>query len=268
MFTGDPPPATQPVPSPKKKFFQYILSFHILFILLRTELLDYLRDTLLAACDIHTKQNAMKRTIIAIDEDLCNGCELCIEGCHEGALQMIDGKARMVSDLYCDGLGACIPECPTGAITLEEREAEPYDEIKVMERIAPKGEATILAHLNHLADHNQMEYVQQGISYIREHKLPVDLTKVRKLNGSANAGGFSFISAGLTPDEKNLVHLQMPRLTAHALRAGQHHQLIPEGQCLAKIKSHERKGSHHLYLQRNFTKGDRTSDPGKGIAHD
>lgn len=121
----------------------------------------------------------MKRTIIKIDEDLCNGCGLCVEGCHEGALQMIDGKARMISDLYCDGLGACIPECPVGAITLEEREAEPYDEIKVMEKISPKGEATVIAHLNHLIDHNQHEFVEQGIQYIKDNKLNIDLNKLK-----------------------------------------------------------------------------------------
>jgi len=65
----------------------------------------------------------MKRTIIKIDEALCNGCGACVSGCHEGALQLINGKAVMISDLYCDGLGACIGECPAGAITLEEREA-------------------------------------------------------------------------------------------------------------------------------------------------
>ncbi len=124
----------------------------------------------------------MKRTIINIDEDLCNGCGLCVESCHEGALQMIDGKARIISDLYCDGLGACIAECPVDAITLEEREAEPYDEIKVMERIAPKGEATIIAHLNHLIDHNQYEYVKQGINYVKENNLDVDLSKLKNFN--------------------------------------------------------------------------------------
>lgn len=87
----------------------------------------------------------MKRTVIKIDENLCNGCGNCVSGCHEGALQMINGKAVMVSELYCDGLGACIGECPVGAIELIEKEAEPYDEIAVMERIAPKGEKAIMA---------------------------------------------------------------------------------------------------------------------------
>ena len=128
----------------------------------------------------------MKRTIIKIDEDLCNGCGLCVDGCHEGALQMIDGKARMISDLYCDGLGACIGDCPVGAITLEEREAEPYDEIKVMERISPKGEATVIAHLNHLIDHKQTEFVEQGIQYIIDNNLDIDLSKLKNQNTNTN----------------------------------------------------------------------------------
>jgi len=74
----------------------------------------------------------MVREMVKIDEVLCNGCGLCVPGCHEGALQIIDGKARLISDLMCDGLGACIGHCPQGAITIEKREAGAYDEASVV----------------------------------------------------------------------------------------------------------------------------------------
>lgn len=122
----------------------------------------------------------MKRTIIKIDEERCNGCGACVTGCHEGALQLINGKAVMVSELYCDGLGACIGECPVDAITLEEREAEPYSEEAVMERIAPKGEAVILAHLNHLKDHGETELLHQGLKYLEKNHIPVDFRAKEK----------------------------------------------------------------------------------------
>lgn len=73
----------------------------------------------------------MKRKVIKIDEDLCNGCGLCAQACLEGAIGMIDGKAHLLRDDYCDGLGNCLPVCPTGAITFEEREASDYDQAAV-----------------------------------------------------------------------------------------------------------------------------------------
>ncbi len=113
----------------------------------------------------------MKRKIIRIDEEKCDGCGQCMPGCPEGALQMIDGKARLVSDLFCDGLGACLGHCPQGAITIEEREAVPYDERQVIAGIAKQGKAVIEAHLRHLKDHNETTYLQQAYDYLREQGL-------------------------------------------------------------------------------------------------
>jgi NAD-dependent dihydropyrimidine dehydrogenase PreA subunit len=113
------------------------------------------------------------RSIINIDQDKCTGCGLCIPNCPEGAIQMIDGKARLVSDLMCDGLGACLGHCPEGAITIEKREAEAYDEAKVMANIVKHGANTIHAHLKHLKDHGETEYYNQAVAFLKQQNIPI-----------------------------------------------------------------------------------------------
>ncbi|MCG0276861.1 MAG: 4Fe-4S binding protein [Thermosediminibacteraceae bacterium] len=88
------------------------------------------------------------RKIVHIDEEKCNGCGLCVPACAEGAIQIISGKARLISDKYCDGLGACLGECPRGAITIIEREAEDFDEKAVKEHLSRSNPET-MAHAHH-----------------------------------------------------------------------------------------------------------------------
>jgi NAD-dependent dihydropyrimidine dehydrogenase PreA subunit len=115
----------------------------------------------------------MRRNIICIDEEKCTGCGQCIPDCPEGAIQLIDGKARLVSDLFCDGLGACIGTCPEGAISVIEREAMPYDEKTVMGTIVKQGAPVIRAHLEHLLGHGQKELYDQAIAYLKEHTIAI-----------------------------------------------------------------------------------------------
>jgi NAD-dependent dihydropyrimidine dehydrogenase PreA subunit len=130
----------------------------------------------------------MKRDILKIDEDLCNGCGLCVPNCHEGALQVIDGKVRLVSELMCDGLGACIGHCPEGAITIVTREAEPYNETRVMEQMKDKGKNTVIAHLKHMKDHGETGFLQEGVAYLKEHRAELNFNLDEVLSEVHNHG--------------------------------------------------------------------------------
>jgi NAD-dependent dihydropyrimidine dehydrogenase PreA subunit len=130
----------------------------------------------------------MKRDILKIDEELCNGCGQCVPNCHEGALQIIDGKVRLVSELMCDGLGACIGHCPEGAITIESREAEPYSETRVMKQMKDKGKNTIIAHLKHLKDHGERGLFQEGVSYLKDHRAELSFNLDEVINEVHNHG--------------------------------------------------------------------------------
>ncbi len=132
----------------------------------------------------------MLRKIVNIDEELCDGCGLCVPECHEGALQIIDSKARLISDLFCDGLGACLGHCPQGAITIDVREAEPYNETKVMDYIVKCGPNVIKAHLEHLVDHNEMEYFQEAVEYLKMNGISNPATeKIMKTEQKHSACG-------------------------------------------------------------------------------
>jgi ferredoxin len=147
----------------------------------------------------------MKRDILKIDEEKCTGCGLCVPNCHEEALQVIDNKVRLVSELMCDGLGACIGYCPEGAITIETREAEPYDEIMVMERMKDKGRNTVTAHLKHLKDHGETGFLRDGVGYLMKNRdiLSFDLDEVmtevhnhgKPSNNSPAKGGHQHMKA-------------------------------------------------------------------------
>jgi MinD superfamily P-loop ATPase len=112
----------------------------------------------------------MLRDIIAIDKSLCNDCGDCVPACHEGAVQIIDNKACLISDLACDGLGDCLGHCPTGAMQVIQREAQPYDERQVMATIINGGKKVIKAHL----EHNEFAYHAIAVQILNEQILTSD----------------------------------------------------------------------------------------------
>jgi ferredoxin len=153
----------------------------------------------------------MKRKIISIDDEKCTGCGQCIPDCPEGALQLIDGKARLVSDLFCDGLGACIGTCPEGAIEVIEREAAPYDEKAVMATIVKQGVPVIRAHLEHLAGHGEILLYNSAIEYLLENSIPLpDHTPPKRREKSSSSCGSHPVAGrmgeGVCPPEPGRRH--------------------------------------------------------------
>ncbi len=164
-----------------------------------------------------------KRKIINIDKKRCNGCGECIPNCPEGAMKIIDGKARLISDIYCDGLGACIGHCPQGAIRIEERTAEPYDEHKVMDNVVKEGTNTIKAHLQHLKDHGETTYLQQALDYLKKHDIAVDFNTTTITNKFHPSGCPGTQTIEFTPKqqhqstEKQPSHLQQWPIQLHLI---------------------------------------------------
>jgi ferredoxin len=184
----------------------------------------------------------MSRTIITIDNEKCTGCGLCVPNCPEGALQVIDGKARLVSDLFCDGLGACVGYCPEGAITLEERDAEPYDERRVMANIMPQGANTIRAHLEHLDAHGQAALLGVALSVLKEEGVAAPEWKREHEGSAAPADAARPAALANWPIQLHLLSPMAPQFkgkdvllsadcVAHA--AGDFHERFLKGKLLA-----------------------------------
>jgi ferredoxin len=158
----------------------------------------------------------MIREIVKIDEELCDGCGDCIPNCHEGALQIIDGKARLISELMCDGLGACLGHCPQGAITIEKREADEYDEVVVISQMINSGKATVFAHLKHLQEHGETGFLNQALTYIRSNReaMPFEISEVHELlhggkDQKAGKPGAVIGCAGSAPQSFNVAGIKM-----------------------------------------------------------
>ncbi len=123
----------------------------------------------------------MKRQIIKIDEEKCNGCGLCVSACHEGAIGLVDGKAQLLRDDFCDGLGNCLPVCPTGAIEFEEREAKAFDEAavkKAAEKLPCGCPGTQVKNIAHKAENccdNKKEDEKNEASELRQWPVQIKL---------------------------------------------------------------------------------------------
>ncbi len=171
----------------------------------------------------------MKRKMIVIDEEKCTGCGLCVQGCPEGALQIIDGKARLVSENFCDGLGACVGECPEDALKVEEREAQPYDEVKVLKNIIEKGPNVVKEHLKHLYEHGEKEYLKQALQFMNAEKIPVpSFTEGRSVGaGCMGSGGGCPGSQVVSLEAEEITDDQVPAQVSHLRQWPVQLRLIP-----------------------------------------
>ena len=152
----------------------------------------------------------MQRQIIRIDEDKCDGCGICCDGCPEGALQLIDGKARLISEITCDGLGACVGECPQDAIVVETREAAPYDERVTLANIIPKGVNTLRAHLAHLHEHGQTTFLRQALDFLKEQHHPVPEYREKLMHeGCPGSAPRSLHPVSAKPEFREGLHSQL-----------------------------------------------------------
>lgn len=153
----------------------------------------------------------MQRKIIRIDEEKCNGCGQCVTGCAEGAIQLINGKAKLVSETYCDGLGACIGECPVGALTLEEREAPEYDQAAVDVHLAATGRAP------HAASHAPAAPAFQGCPGSMARSLNPRPAAPGACPGSAPTAPAAQSALGNWPVQLSLVPVNAPYLERASL---------------------------------------------------
>lgn len=144
----------------------------------------------------------MLRQMVRIDEDACTGCGLCVSACHEGAIAMENGKAKLIRDDYCDGLGNCLPACPAGAISFEMREAAPYDEEAVKRHLASRGqggcEGSKVATLTPAAaEPEQKDLSEPGMPFSELRQWPVQI-KLVPVNAPFFAGADVLIAADCT----------------------------------------------------------------------